>query len=116
MAASLERASVAFTPTYQPFLVREKRFTLQYAQIYARRLDQLRPVVRASAAAVWGGGFSPCASGGGRAAVSRARAAPTPCPPHTFVFTHFYMAPPRSRADRKEGVHGIEAGNHEASR
>jgi hypothetical protein len=50
----LERGTAAYTPRYQRFLVQDKRFQRQYAQIYARRLDHMRPIVRAAAAALWG--------------------------------------------------------------
>ena len=49
-----DRVTAPFKFTSQRFVVREKRFTLQYAQIYARRLDELRPHVRAEAVAKWG--------------------------------------------------------------
>lgn len=58
----MDRATVQFTPAHQAFLVREKRFALQYAQIYARRLDQLRPVVRESASKAWFSGPGVCSS------------------------------------------------------
>ena len=51
-----------FKITSQRFVVREKRFTLQYAQIYARRLDEIRPVVMTQATTKWPTGGGTCAS------------------------------------------------------
>ena len=53
--ASMKRATATYVPHDDPFLVREKNYDRQYAQLYFYRLLKIRPSVEAAAKQRWPG-------------------------------------------------------------
>lgn len=49
----IQRATAAYTPTYQRFVVKQKGFTHQYSHIYTRRTLALRDLVLSEAKRRW---------------------------------------------------------------